>query len=103
MFPARLAETSRAARFTEELAAVHGFADERRGRGAVAWGSEVLAVIGERGVQQGAQEVGGDPRGGALVQLGKGELRGSVDGHEKVELALLGPDLGDAMWKQPIG
>lgn len=62
----------------------------------------MLAVVGEHGVhavrhglRQGAQEVGGDARSGALVQLGKGELRGAVDGHEKVEFALLGPDFGD--------
>jgi hypothetical protein len=29
------------------------------------------------------------------VQLGKGELGGAVDGNEEVELALLGPHLGD--------
>jgi hypothetical protein len=85
----------------EDLTAVHGLADERCGRGDVAGRGEVLAVVGEhgvhavrRGLKQGTQEVGGDARGGALVQLGKGELRGAVDGNEKVELALLGPDLG---------
>jgi hypothetical protein len=29
------------------------------------------------------------------VELGKGELRGPVNGHEEVELALRGPDLGN--------
>ena len=86
----------------EDLAAVHGLADEWCGRGDVAGRGAVLAVVGEHGVHaarqgllQGAQEVGGDARGGALVQLGKGERRGAVDGDEEVELALLGPDLGD--------
>ena len=63
----------------EDLAAVHGLADGRRGRGDVAGRRKVLAVVGEHGVhavghglQQGAQEVCGDARGGALVQLVKG-------------------------------
>jgi len=30
-----------------------------------------------------------------LVQLDEGELAGAVDGHQQVEAALLGPDLGD--------
>jgi len=30
-----------------------------------------------------------------LVQLDKGELGRAVDSHEEVELALLGPDLGN--------
>jgi len=29
------------------------------------------------------------------VQLGEGELRGAVDSHAEVQLALLGPGLGD--------
>jgi hypothetical protein len=62
----------------------------------------VVAVVGEHGVhavwhglEQGAEEVRGDARGGTLVELGESELRGAVDSHEEVELALLGPDLGD--------
>jgi hypothetical protein len=31
---------------------------------------------------------------GLVDQPGKGELGGSVDGHEEMELPLLGPDLG---------
>jgi len=35
--------------------------------------------------------------------LGEGELRGSVDGDEEVELALLGPDLGDVNMEDADG
>jgi len=59
-------------------------------------------VVGEHGVHAeghgqklGGEEVAFEARGGALVQLGNGELRGTVDGPEKVEIALLDPDLGD--------
>ena len=72
-------------------------------RPAVAGGvSEVRAVVGQHGVDlvgdgrgEGPQEVGGDAAGGLLVQLDEGELGRAVDGHEEIELALLGPDLGD--------
>jgi hypothetical protein len=47
------------------------------------------------GLDEGVQEVGRDPAGGLLVQPGEGELAGAVDGHEQVQLALLGADLGD--------
>jgi hypothetical protein len=53
-----------------------------------------MHLVGHR-LQQDAQEVGGNARGGAIRQLGEGELRHAADGHEEVELALLGPDLGD--------
>ena len=53
-----------------------------------------MDAIGD-GLKESAEEVGGDADGGALVELSKGELRGAVDGNEEVELALLGPDLGD--------
>lgn len=42
-----------------------------------------------------AEEVRGDARGDAFVELGKRELRGAVDGAKEMKLALLGPDLGD--------
>lgn len=72
-------------------------------RPAVAGGiGEVRAIVGEHGVdpvgdcgRESPEEVAGDPACGLLVQLSEGELRGSVDGHEEVEFALLGPDLGD--------
>src|SRR4051812_43988458 len=47
------------------------------------------------GFEETTEEVGRDPRRGFLVQLDEGELRSAVDGDEQVELALLGPDLGD--------
>ena len=36
-----------------------------------------------------------DGPGGFFVQLGEGELRGAVDGHEEVELAFFGSHLGN--------
>ena len=42
-----------------------------------------------------AEEVARDAPRRLLVQLDKGELGRAVDGHEEVELALLGPDLGN--------
>ena len=60
------------------------------------------AVIGEHGVDlvghgrdEAAKEVARDTPRRLLVQLGEGELGRAVDGHEEVELALLGPDLGN--------
>jgi hypothetical protein len=41
------------------------------------------------------EEVARDTGSGLLVQLDEGELGGSVDGVEQVELALLRPNLGD--------
>lgn len=41
------------------------------------------------------QEVRGHAHGGFLVQLDEGELGGPVDGHEQIEPALLGADLGN--------
>jgi len=72
-------------------------------RPAVALGvGEVRAVIGERrvdamrdGVDQSAQEVCRHASRRTLVQLGEGELAGAIDGDEHVELAFLGPRLGD--------
>jgi hypothetical protein len=42
-----------------------------------------------------AQEVASDPASGFLVQLYKGELGGSVDGDQQVELSLLGSHLSE--------
>jgi hypothetical protein len=63
---------------------------------------ELGAVVGQHGVDavghgvhEGVQEVGRDPARGLLVQPGEGELARAVDGHEQVELAGLGADLGD--------
>ena len=47
------------------------------------------------GLDQRPQEVPGDAAGGFLMQFDEGELRGSINGHQKVELALLGANLGD--------
>ena len=63
---------------------------------------EVRAVVGEHGVDlvgnggdEVTKEVARDAPRCLLVQLDEGELGRAVDGHEEVELALLGPDLGD--------
>ena len=63
---------------------------------------ELGAVIRQHGVDgvghrgnEGVQEIGGDAAGSPGVQLGEGELGGAVDGNEEVELAFLGPHLGD--------
>src|SRR5215207_11310327 len=67
--------------------------------GSVKW---VPLVVGEHGVDpvghgrdEAAKEVARDTPRRLLVRLGEGELGRAVDGHEEVELALLGPDLGD--------
>ena len=64
--------------------------------------SELDAIVGEQGVDpvghgldQGMEEVGRDLACRLLMQLGKGKLACAVDGHEQVELAKLGSDLGD--------
>jgi hypothetical protein len=49
---------------------------------------------------KGSEEVAGHTAGGLLVQLGEGELGGSVDGHEEVELALFGSHFGDVDVKE---
>jgi hypothetical protein len=46
-------------------------------------------------LDQCSQEIPGDPAGGFLMQFDESELRGSINGHQKVELALRGMDLGD--------
>ena len=63
---------------------------------------ELDAVIGEHSVKpvrysgdQGFEEAHGSWPIGLLVQLDEGELGGSVDRHEEVELAFLGANLGD--------
>ena len=63
---------------------------------------EVRAVVGQDGVdfvgngfEKGSEEVRGDAPRRLLMQLGEGELRGSVDGHEEIELAFLGADFGN--------
>jgi hypothetical protein len=62
----------------------------------------VRSIVGQHGVDrvghggsEVAKEVACDAPGRLLVKLDKGELGRSVDGDEEVELALLGPDLGD--------
>ena len=81
------------------------------GRPAVAgWIGKVRAVVGEHGVDfighgrgEMAKEVARDTPRRLPVQLHKGGLARAVDSYEEVELALLGPDLGDVDVKKPIG
>ena len=47
------------------------------------------------GLDQPAQEVRGRPAADPLVKLHKGELGRPVDGHQHVQLAFAGADLGD--------
>ena len=84
----------------EGLSSVERAPDLGGSRAAVAGRGEMNSVVGEHGVDlvrhgldQGVQEVGRDALGGLLVHLDEGELRGPVDGDEKVKLALLGADL----------
>jgi hypothetical protein len=69
---------------------------------------ELNAVVGEHGVDlvgdgrdQPQQEVSRDGGCGLLVQLDEGELRGSVDGDEHVQLALLGSHFRDIDMEVP--
>jgi len=72
-------------------------------RPAIAGGiGEVRPIVGEHGVdpvrhgrREMAQEVASDAASGFLVQLHESALGGSVDGHQQVELALLGSNLGE--------
>jgi hypothetical protein len=64
------------------------------GPGQAVVGQHRVHLVGH-GLDEGAQEVGRDPARGPLVQLREGELAGAVDGHEQVELAGLGADLGE--------
>src|SRR6478752_6792609 len=64
--------------------------------------AELLAVVGQDRVDvvghslyQGAQEVRRDVSIGSCLQPGEGKLRGSVDRHEQVKLALFGADLSN--------
>ena len=62
------------------------------GRPAIARGvGEVRPIVGEHGVDfighrggEVTQEVSGDPTGGLLVQLDKGELGSAINGHKQV-------------------
>ena len=64
------------------------------------------SVVGEDGVDrvgdggdQAAQEVSRGATRHLLMQFDEGELRGSVDGDEEIELALRGSNLGDVDMK----
>jgi hypothetical protein len=68
---------------------------------------ELDAVVGENRMQairrrrdQRFEEGDGRWAIGLLMQLHEGELRGSVDADEQVELAFLGPDFGDVDVKE---
>jgi len=90
-----------------------GMREERLSLGAhvldLGWGpglaggiGEVGSVVGEDGMDpvgdgldEAAQEVGGDATRHFFMQFDEGELRGSVDRDYEIELALRGSDLGD--------
>src|SRR3546814_16798992 len=73
-----------------------------RRRALVSRRCELGAVVGQHGMDlvgkrldQAVQEISSGAPGGALVQLGKGELGDTVDRHEHLELAVLGAHFGD--------
>jgi len=79
----------------------HGF-DIGHGPTPTAWIGEVGAVVGQNGVDlvrdcldQAPQEVGRDTPRGLLMQLGEGELRGSVDSDEEIKPSHRSANLGD--------
>jgi hypothetical protein len=51
------------------------------------------------GRDKGFEEVRRGVPGCFLMQLGEGELRGAIDGHEEMEFAFLCPDLGNVDMK----
>ncbi|MFK4529215.1 hypothetical protein ABIF90_007274 [Bradyrhizobium japonicum] len=84
----------------EELLPLDLLLDVSRGSTVAGRIGEVSAIVREDGVNlirhgldEILQEVGGDAPGGYLVQLCVGELRGAIDGDEKIEPALGGADL----------
>src|SRR5690606_9977178 len=56
--------------------------------------STVMDLVGT-GRDQAEQELSGDGGGGFLMQLHEGEFRCTGHGHEHVQLALFGANLGD--------
>jgi hypothetical protein len=87
---------------TEEFASFDGFFDLGDGGATAARYGKVDAVAGENrmnlvryGRDETAKEAGGNLRRRFLMQFGEGELRGTVDANEEVELTLFCPDFGD--------
>jgi hypothetical protein len=85
---------------------LQGGLDVRRGRTRVAWRGEVGSVVGEDrvdlvgdGGDQAAQEVSRGLSGHFFMHLDEGELRGSVDGDEKIQFSLSGSNFGDVDMK----
>ena len=69
--------------------------------------AELDAVVGEHdsnlvgnGVDKSLEEIRGCSAIGALMQLGKSELRGTIDRDEEIELACFGADLGNVDVKE---
>jgi hypothetical protein len=86
----------------EDLASFHGFFDQRGCRTDVAGTGEVGAVVGQRRMDlvrhsrdQGPQEVARHIPGGFLMQLGKSELAGAINGHQQIEPPFLRVHLSD--------
>src|SRR3984893_3055521 len=87
---------------TEERASCDGLFDLADSQAPTAWYREVDTVVGENrmnlvrhGRDEVAEEVGGDPRGRFLMQLDKGEFRGSIDCDKEMKLAFFGPNFGN--------
>jgi len=86
----------------DRLTGVDRGLDVGGGRAGVAGRGEVGSVVGQHrvhlvgyGGDEAAQEVSGGAARDLFVQFDKGELGGPVDGHQEIELALSGMDLGD--------
>jgi hypothetical protein len=88
-------------RCANRISVDHGF-DIGHSPTLTAWTGEVGAVVRQNGVDlvrdcldQVPQEVGCDTPRGFLVQLGEGELRGSIDSDEEIKPSHRSANLGD--------
>ena len=90
----------------EDLAVGHRLFDQRGSRTGVAGCGEVSAVVGENrvdlvrhGRDQRPQEITRHAPCGFLMQLGKGEFRRAINGHEQIKPAFFRCTSAMSMWK----
>ncbi len=86
----------------EEFSTFKRELDLRGSRTAIARSGEVDPVVGEHGVdlvghglKECVQEVGRNPLRGLFMHLDEGELRGTVNSDQEIELALFGANFRD--------